>query len=1464
MPVTRNQSAFSQGNKSNLGQSQPAALTESSEPSEEGASAEASRRDSPDNCSICLGPFNNKSFTSNCAHSFCFVCLKQWSKVKAECPLCKQPFTSIFHNVRSNDSYDIFDLPPRNVPPPSDYNFFDLVGGNLRTMTVAAPSANEFHNFFNLSHPSLDADLTLSNFSRFQFRHRRYLGQHHHHNQHPVHGEHQYSYTGVQVNPATHINGENWPRGPENFRREIYRRRMGPPAVVLGMETSTYRLTPAMVAASDHRMHRIMPWLTRELRVLLHSHQSLRLAISLIQPLLTVLSLDSEEFLNRITPLLGRRSQQFMQQFVAFANSALTMQVYDRRAMYQRPDYSNMLPISSSGSSSSDDDVVEITSISSASNNNTNNNNNNINRTGRGAVTSGSRITSSTVPSNSLLSGLLSNHGWDSPIPGPSWETLNVVDDDDVQIQEDPVSVSSETDDPVYRPDARNPDSDDSKAGSDLVFLKYDKPWNERSPINLSSSSEAEEPVDHSKKKKKSKHKKRSKDPESKTHKPSLKIKIRRKHKARRSKDNDEDDYEVGSDSSEDDERRRSQSIGSGDRSSGKRHKKSKDRNKKSSRKANEKNSDRELVDRLFAEAITRPDITSIFQDEPTNTSFQVESVENRQSSGKAKEKRKKKRKNSSSPSTSRAYKKHHSGHKKSSEVSRTSHVPRHSSRDTGAPGHSGQANVSTATAGSSMSPSVQRPGTFQPSFLPMPDTVQHIPLNLWVSTWPALSVSTHAFGSGPPTSNALPPPLPHALNLSASRTGGAGLAPRTISSSSSADNVSEDEQLTGDNTSSAPGSHKRTMQWVESNFFNNHRSTGTEKGSEVTSSSLPSTSQTSKLPGTSGLTTQQSKKSCNFSTDFLLNLDTSKPPSLVSNTDAASAAANYTAKQTIELVCSSDDEQNRSVDEVLVCSSDNGAGSDTDSDNGVGDINPDTEEMKKNNSETNYRRDKSVSDNINTSGQDVAEGKSSRVIAYKQSCSKTKTHALSPQDPIVPIIQQNDSETGTLGNILDFVLDCEQPNSSSPFSSSKPKQKIPEQTINSSDSVVISTTIASNAITVLTTSACQAPAADLKVSHSGSTVTTTPFFIFPGCTSQTSSICMPSVQPGDGSYLPYSSIPTGPISFPPLLPPSVPLGLPKVPNLPNAFPFPQSIAPLIPSATELFPVCPSNEEVSAPVLQESSGNAASNVPPEGRNVEVAFFPAQMLSTEQTTTSQMASDKTSDSSKSDIPNPTMHTLPNPYPSLAAPSASQEPGQESFNVPFNVNADTSALNNVQRFSEEHAIPYSSVVQDLQNNELPLNKSTIVSSEQRMAMLFPALPTVVQDLQVNSNFPPTDQGVAQASPSSAVQCNSLTRTDQVFELTDCASSCVYNAERENENKKSVAENETEKHSSVENTLQVLETGKGRSTDLLPFSQDEMQSSGQAYTMPSPLLQNNNNRNLVPADTVELDKVVNSTSA
>lgn len=74
---------------------------------------------SPDSkCPICLDRFNNLSYLDTCLHRFCFTCIKEWSRNKAECPLCKQPFSSILHSVRSQEEFQKFPVAARRRPEP--------------------------------------------------------------------------------------------------------------------------------------------------------------------------------------------------------------------------------------------------------------------------------------------------------------------------------------------------------------------------------------------------------------------------------------------------------------------------------------------------------------------------------------------------------------------------------------------------------------------------------------------------------------------------------------------------------------------------------------------------------------------------------------------------------------------------------------------------------------------------------------------------------------------------------------------------------------------------------------------------------------------------------------------------------------------------------------------------------------------------------------------------------------------------------------------------------------------------------------------------------------------------------------------------------------------------------------------------------------------------------------------------
>uniref|UniRef100_A0A3B3ZMZ3 E3 ubiquitin-protein ligase Topors n=1 Tax=Periophthalmus magnuspinnatus TaxID=409849 RepID=A0A3B3ZMZ3_9GOBI len=87
-------------------------------------SGEMSTEVSPDSkCPICLDMFNNISYLDLCLHKFCFRCIHEWSKNKAECPLCKQPFNSIYHSIKSEQDFKKFDLKP------ADNGSFGTFGG---------------------------------------------------------------------------------------------------------------------------------------------------------------------------------------------------------------------------------------------------------------------------------------------------------------------------------------------------------------------------------------------------------------------------------------------------------------------------------------------------------------------------------------------------------------------------------------------------------------------------------------------------------------------------------------------------------------------------------------------------------------------------------------------------------------------------------------------------------------------------------------------------------------------------------------------------------------------------------------------------------------------------------------------------------------------------------------------------------------------------------------------------------------------------------------------------------------------------------------------------------------------------------------------------------------------------------------------------------------------------------------
>lgn len=59
-------------------------------------------------CPICLLDCMDRdpSFTNTCFHLFCYVCIENWTKNKATCPLCRTKFTKIIYSIKSPTNYE--------------------------------------------------------------------------------------------------------------------------------------------------------------------------------------------------------------------------------------------------------------------------------------------------------------------------------------------------------------------------------------------------------------------------------------------------------------------------------------------------------------------------------------------------------------------------------------------------------------------------------------------------------------------------------------------------------------------------------------------------------------------------------------------------------------------------------------------------------------------------------------------------------------------------------------------------------------------------------------------------------------------------------------------------------------------------------------------------------------------------------------------------------------------------------------------------------------------------------------------------------------------------------------------------------------------------------------------------------------------------------------------------------------
>ncbi|XP_066975149.1 E3 ubiquitin-protein ligase Topors-like [Macrobrachium rosenbergii] len=286
----------------------------------------SSSSSSGDTCSICLGSITDKCVADSCLHSFCLLCLKEWSKQKAVCPLCKLGFTKIMYEIKSETEYKEWKVPQPDPPERNQgtANFQEFLNAETRrffgyrtTHFPGAATLRRMHVRANIPDaiPSLPPQRGARSSLRgsTMFRLSVYLNN-------------------VWVQPLADVTGRYRQTSPELYREQ-----------------------PALT-------HRLVPWVNRELAALI-SPSRVGTVLTEVMDLIERYPINSREFRAALRPHLRTRTQHFVHEFYHFARSPYDMVGHDNSAQYvprYGPDDD-----SSDGTDSDDDSdaVVEVDSV---------------------------------------------------------------------------------------------------------------------------------------------------------------------------------------------------------------------------------------------------------------------------------------------------------------------------------------------------------------------------------------------------------------------------------------------------------------------------------------------------------------------------------------------------------------------------------------------------------------------------------------------------------------------------------------------------------------------------------------------------------------------------------------------------------------------------------------------------------------------------------------------------------------------------------------------------------------------------------------------------------------------------------------------------------------------------------------------------------------------------------------------
>lgn len=244
-----------------------------------------------DGCAICLGTPENKSFTDSCFHTFCFACLAEWAKVKAECPLCKQRFKSIIHSVRSLEDYDEYFVGELPRAPESTMEHYDR-----RFWYPAMTTGRQERLEMMWQRQERVRRATMAAQSR----------------------RHQVRYV---------------PRGAITSaeRQELY----GLDLWAVPSYSHYRKALPRFYRENPACTHRLVPWLNRELNALIPSQSRVRCAMDVIMSLILAYDIRHPAFAAALHSFLDQYVEHFVYEFYLFATSVHDMVGYDKNTVYK-------------------------------------------------------------------------------------------------------------------------------------------------------------------------------------------------------------------------------------------------------------------------------------------------------------------------------------------------------------------------------------------------------------------------------------------------------------------------------------------------------------------------------------------------------------------------------------------------------------------------------------------------------------------------------------------------------------------------------------------------------------------------------------------------------------------------------------------------------------------------------------------------------------------------------------------------------------------------------------------------------------------------------------------------------------------------------------------------------------------------------------------------------------------------